>query len=150
MSIFPWDTRGNRQHCGESHAYSRKYSRFVRLRLLGFKTPYFRNVNSKRILNPFLSLHYRLHCERMNGNHILLIEDQQGNQRKRQVLRPAFSLAPPAGLEPATSAFNSHAYSRKHSRRVRLDTLGFKAPCFRNLPSKNNIQLFFSVVYRLS
>jgi hypothetical protein len=30
-----------------SHAYSRKYSRFARLRLLGFKTPYFRNLPSK-------------------------------------------------------------------------------------------------------
>ena len=29
MSIFPWDTRGNRQYCGESHAYSRKYNRFI-------------------------------------------------------------------------------------------------------------------------
>ena len=29
------------------HAYSRKYSRFARLRLLGFKTPYFRNLPSK-------------------------------------------------------------------------------------------------------
>ena len=32
---------------GCSHAYSRKYSRFARLRLLGFKTPYFRNLPSK-------------------------------------------------------------------------------------------------------
>ena len=32
----------------DSHAYSRKYSRFVRLRLLGFKTPYFRNVAVKK------------------------------------------------------------------------------------------------------
>ena len=30
-----------------SHAYSRKYSRFARLRLLGFKTPYFRNVKNQ-------------------------------------------------------------------------------------------------------
>ena len=29
------------------HAYFRKYSRFVRLRLLGFKTPYFRYLPSK-------------------------------------------------------------------------------------------------------
>ena len=43
----------------------------------------------------------------------------------------------------------SHAYSRKYSRFARLDTLGFKTPYFRNLPSKNNTQLFFSVVYRL-
>jgi hypothetical protein len=31
-----------------SHAYSRKYNRFARLRLLGFKTPYFRNVAVKK------------------------------------------------------------------------------------------------------
>ena len=43
-----------------------------------------------------------------------------------------------------------HAYSRKYSRFVRLRLLGFKTPYFRNLPSKNNTQLFFSVVYRLS
>ena len=36
-----------------SHAYSRKYSRFARLRLLGFKTPYFRNVNSKKDTQSF-------------------------------------------------------------------------------------------------
>ena len=43
-----------------------------------------------------------------------------------------------------------HAYSRKYSRFVRLRVLGFKTPYFRNLPSKNNYQLFFSVAYRLS
>ena len=45
---------------------------------------------------------------------------------------------------------NSHAYFRKHSRFARLGTLGFKTPCFRDLPSKNNTHLFFSVAYRLS
>ena len=43
-----------------------------------------------------------------------------------------------------------HAYSRKYSRFIRLRLLGSDAPYFRNLPSKNNYQLFFSVVYRLS
>jgi hypothetical protein len=43
----------------------------------------------------------------------------------------------------------SHAYSRKYSRFARLRLLGFKTPYFRNLPSKNNTQLFFSVAYRL-
>ena len=49
----------------------------------------------------------------------------------------------------ATSAFNSHAYSRKYSRFARLRLLGFKTPYFRNLPSQNNTQLFCSVAYRL-
>jgi hypothetical protein len=44
---------------------------------------------------------------------------------------------------------NSHAYSRKYSRFVRLRLLGFKTPYFRNLPSQNNTQLFCSVAYRL-
>ena len=44
----------------------------------------------------------------------------------------------------------NHSYSRKYSRFVRLRLLGFKTPYFRNLPSKNNTQLFFSVAYRLS
>ena len=38
-----------------SHAYSRKYSRFVRLRLLGFKTPYFRNVAVKKDTQSFFA-----------------------------------------------------------------------------------------------
>ena len=80
-------------------------------------------------------------------------------------------MAPPAGLEPATSwltvmrstdwakeeyyigawaVINSHAYSRKYSRFVRLDTLGFEAPYFRNLLLKNDTQSFFSVVCQLS
>ena len=40
---------------GISHAYSRKYSRFVRLRLLGFKTPYFRNVAVKKDTQSFFT-----------------------------------------------------------------------------------------------
>ena len=71
------------------HAYSRKYSRFVRLRLLGFKTPYFRNLPSKNNTQLFFSVVCQLSlahfCERMNGNHILLIEDQQWSQRKWQL-----------------------------------------------------------------
>ena len=95
MSIFPWDTRGNRQHCGESHAYSRKYSRFARLRLLGFKTPYFRNLPSKNNTQLFFSVVYRLRVSSLVVSlwlliMLLLIGDQQGSQRKRQVLRPAF------------------------------------------------------------
>jgi hypothetical protein len=42
------------------HAYSRKYSRFVRLRLLGFKTPYFRNLPSQNNTQLFCSVAYRL------------------------------------------------------------------------------------------
>ena len=91
-----------------SHAYSRKYSRFARLRLLGFKTPYFRNVNSKKDTQSFFES--PLPTSRISFVMslwllimLLLIRDQQGSQRKKQVLRPAFSLAPPAGLEPATS-----------------------------------------------
>ena len=37
------------------HAYSRKYSRFVRLRLLGFKIPYFRNVAVKKDTQSFFA-----------------------------------------------------------------------------------------------
>ena len=102
-----------------------------------------------------------------------------GLDRKKTVQKRSFFLAPPAGLEPATSWLTvmrstdwakeeydgymiricylalsheriCHAYSRKYSRFVRLRLLGFKTPYFRNLPSKNNNQLFFSVVYRLS
>ena len=91
-----------------SHAYSRKYSRFVRLRLLGFKTPYFRNLPSKNNTQLFFSVVYRLRVNSFVVSAwllimVLLIKEQQGSQRKRQVVRPAFSLAPPAGLEPATS-----------------------------------------------
>ena len=102
-----------------------------------------------------------------------------GLDRKKTVRKRSFFLAPPAGLEPATSWLTvmrstdwakeeydgymiricylalsheriCHAYSRKYSRFVRLRLLGFKTPYFRNLPSKNNNPLFFSVVYRLS
>ena len=38
-----------------SHAYSRKYSRFVRLSLLGFKTPHFRNVDVKKDTQSFFA-----------------------------------------------------------------------------------------------
>ena len=72
-----------------SHAYSRKYSR---LSLLDASL----TLVELHYLFSQRQLHYRLRlahsCERINGNHILLIEDQQGSQRKRQVLRPAFSL----------------------------------------------------------
>jgi len=43
-----------------SHAYFRKYSRFVRLRLLGFKTPYFRDLPSQNNTQLFCSVAYRL------------------------------------------------------------------------------------------
>ena len=43
------------EDAGNCHAYSRKYSRFVRLRLLGFKTPYFRNVAVKKDTQSFLA-----------------------------------------------------------------------------------------------
>ena len=42
-----------------SHAYSRKYSRFARLDAtlrLGFKTPYFRNVTSKKDTQSFFEV----------------------------------------------------------------------------------------------
>ena len=42
-----------------------------------------------------------------------------------------------------------HAYFRKYTRFVRLDTLGFKTPYFRDLPSKKDYQSFFSLAYRL-
>ena len=54
--------------------------------------------------------------------------------------------------EPATSASNSHAYSRKYSRFVRLGTLGFKTPYFRNvnstafiltIPFKGSVKYFY-------
>ena len=38
-----------------NHSYSRKYSRFVRLRLLGFESPYFRNLPSKKDAQSFFS-----------------------------------------------------------------------------------------------
>ena len=52
-------------------------------------------------------------------------------------------------LHPLLFGACRHAYSRKYSRFARLRLLGFKTPYFRNLPSKNNTQLFFSVAYRL-
>ena len=55
----------------------------------------FATSTQKRILNPFLSLHYRLRVSSFVVSEwmlimVFLIEDQQGNQRKKQVLRPAF------------------------------------------------------------
>ena len=38
------------------HAYSRKYSRLVRLRALGFKTPYFRDLPSKNDTQSFFEV----------------------------------------------------------------------------------------------
>ena len=47
------DRGSGREVWGGNHAYSRKYSRFARLRLLGFKTPYFRNVTAKKDTQSF-------------------------------------------------------------------------------------------------
>ncbi len=79
-----------------SHAYSRKYSRFVRLRLLGFKASCFRNVNSKKDTQSFFESPLPTSLSSFVVSEwlliMLLIGDQQRSQRKRQVLRPAFSL----------------------------------------------------------
>ena len=79
-------------------------------------------------------------------------------------------VAPPAGLEPATSWLTvmrstnnelrrnimeqstniKYAYFPKHSQNKRLDTLSFISPCLGYLLSQNDIQSFYSVVYQLS
>ena len=135
-----------------SHAYSRKYSRFVRLRLLGFKTPYFRNVTLKKNTQFFFSAplptslssgkkeningSYNIvdrrswartmrHCfATLNGEFAFCFTKEQTSlsatscaimtswrfepNKKRKTkesnrLVTLFCLAPPAGLEPATS-----------------------------------------------
>ena len=60
------DRGSGREVWGGNHAYSRKYSRFARLRLLGFKTPYFRNVTAKKDTRSFfvvvIGQNYDLRC----------------------------------------------------------------------------------------
>ena len=58
------------------HVYSRKYSRFARLDAmltLGFKTPYFRNLPSKKDTQSFFSVAYRLRLAQSVRIWILVI-----------------------------------------------------------------------------
>ena len=92
------------------HVYSRKYSRFARLDAmlaLGFKTPYFRNLPSKKDTQSFFSVAYRLRLaqryEQMAVNYVVDRRSTREPTKKPEAIASGFSLAPPAGLEPATS-----------------------------------------------
>ena len=81
--------RGSGRGCGDSHAYSRKYSHLVRLRLLGFKAPYFRNLPSQNNTQLFCSvvcqLRLALFCEHIVVNYNIVDWKQvwEANEKSR-------------------------------------------------------------------
>ena len=84
--------RGSGWGCGISrHAYSRKYSRFVRLRVLSSESPYFRYLPSQNNTQLFCSVAYRLSLAQARKSAwmvsmVELIEDEQRSQNKNGAL----------------------------------------------------------------
>ena len=85
------------------------------------------------------------------GDYILAharLHTNPSDWMKKALLSQCFFLAPPAGLEGYFVMLTSENIVVYASSTLCLRSDGY-TPYFRYLPSKNNTQLFFSVVYRL-
>ena len=127
-----------------SQVYFRKHSRLGRLGTLVVRYSLFSwPPVAKRATGTFCSVVYRLSSSvvsmagRQGGDDLKSIDE---SQKKRPSFRMVFSLAPPAGLEPATPwltvRFTSENIVVSDVSTLRLHSTS-DTPCFRDLPSQN-------------